>query len=47
MEFAKEKGLEVVSEIPKGWRKNPFMTDPWGAVTIDNEKPFFKERRLK
>ena len=45
MEFAKEKGLEVVSEMPKGWRKNPFMTDPWGAVTIDNCKPFFANHK--
>lgn len=41
MEVAKEKGLEVVSEIPKGWKKNPLMTDPLGAVTIDNGKPIF------
>ena len=45
MEFAKEKGLEVVSEMPKGWRKNPFATDPYGAVTIDNGKPFFANHK--
>ena len=45
MEFAKEKGFEVVSEIPKGWKKNPFMTDPYGAVTIDNGKPFFANHK--
>lgn len=39
MEVAKERGLEVVSKIPEGWKKNPLMTDPWGAVTIDNGKP--------
>lgn len=36
-----EHVMEVVSEIPKGWKKNPLMTDPWGAVTIDNGKPIF------
>ena len=41
MEVAKERGIEVVSKMPEGWRKNPLMTDPWGAVTIDNDKPFF------
>ena len=45
MEFAKERGLEVVSEMPKGWRKNPFMIDPYGAVTIDNGKPFFANHK--
>lgn len=41
MEVARERGMEVVSEIPKGWKKNPLMTDPWGAVTIDNGEPIF------
>lgn len=41
MEVAKERGMDVVSEIPEGWKKNPLMTDPWGAVTIDNGKPVF------
>lgn len=41
MKVAKEKGIKVVSEIPEGWNKNPFATDPYGAVTIDNGKPIF------
>lgn len=41
MEVAKERGVEVVSEMPKGWKKNPLMTDPWGAVTIDNGERIF------
>ena len=41
MEVAMERGMEVVSEIPEGWKKNPLMTDPCGAVTIDNGKPIF------
>ena len=41
MKVAKEKGIKVVSEIPVGWNKNPFATDPYGAVTIDNGKPIF------
>ena len=41
IEVAKERGMDVVSEIPEGWKKNPLMTDPWGAVTIDNGKPIF------
>ena len=41
MEVGKERGMDVVSEIPEGWKKNPLMTDPWGAVTIDNGKPIF------
>ena len=45
MEVAKEKGMDVVSEIPEGWKKNPLMTDPWGAVTIDNGKPFFANHK--
>ena len=38
MEVAKERGIEVVHEIPEGWRKNPMAVDPFGAVTIDNGK---------
>ena len=45
MEVAKEKGMDVVSEIPEGWKKNPLMTDPWGAVTIDNGKPIFANHK--
>ena len=41
MEVAKKRGMEVVSKIPEGWKKNPLMTDPYGAVTIDNGKPIF------
>lgn len=41
MEVALSRDEEVVSEIPDGWKKNPLMTDPWGAVTIDNGKPAF------
>ena len=41
MEAAKERGLEVVSELPEGWKKNPLMTDPCGAVTIDNGERIF------
>lgn len=43
IEFAKERDMEVVSKIPEGWKKNPLITDPWGAVTIDNGKPVFKK----
>ena len=43
--ICKEKGLDVVSEMPKDWRKNPFATDPYGAVTIDNGKPFFANHK--
>lgn len=46
MEVAKEKGIKVVSEIPEGWKKNPLMTDPWGAVTIDNGKPIFVNHKI-
>ena len=41
MEVAKERGIEVVSKMPEGWRENSLMTDPRGAVTFDNDKPFF------
>lgn len=41
IEVAKERDLEVVYKLPEGWRKNPSMTDPGGAVTIDNDKPIF------
>ena len=41
MEIANERGVDVVYEIPEGWRKNPLMTDPCGAVTIDNGKRIF------
>ena len=43
MEGAKERNLEVVYEMPDGWRKNRMATDPWGAVSIDNgEKVFIR-----
>ena len=41
MEVAKERGLEVVDKLPEGWKKNPLMTDPAGAITIDNGKNIF------
>lgn len=46
MEVAKQKGLEVVYELPNGWKKNPLMTDPRGAVTIDNGKPIFANHKM-
>lgn len=45
MEVAKEKGIEVVSEMPEGWRKNSLVTDPYGAITIDNNKPIFANHK--
>lgn len=46
MEVAKQKGLEVVSELPKGWKENPLITDPCGAVTIDNGTPLFVNHKM-
>ena len=46
MEVAKERGLEVVYELPKGWRENSFATDPCGAISIDNKEPLFKNRHV-
>lgn len=36
MEVAKERGVEVVTELPAGWKEMHSMTDPVGAVTIIN-----------
>ena len=38
MEVAKERGVEVVTELPEGWKEMHSMTDPVGAVTIINGK---------
>lgn len=41
MEAATERKLEVVYELPKGWKERNCATDPAGAVTIDNNKKHF------
>ena len=41
MEAAKEQKLEVVHELPEGWKERNYATDPIGAVTIDNNKKHF------
>lgn len=33
--------LEVVHELPEGWKERNYATDPIGAVTIDNNKKHF------
>lgn len=38
MEVAKERGVEVATELPVGWKELHSMTDPVGAVTITNGK---------
>lgn len=40
-EAAKEQKLEVVHELPEGWKERNYATDPIGAVTIDNNKKHF------
>lgn len=38
--FAKERGVEIVSEIPEGWKDIGGMTAPIGSTWISNMKPF-------
>lgn len=47
MEVAKERNLEVVYELPEGWKKDNCMTDPWGATTICNGQCFIKKENGK
>lgn len=37
-DFAKINGLDVVTEIPEGWIKANYATDPVGSVTVCNTK---------
>lgn len=47
MEVAKERGIEVVFELPKGWTEKHCFADPLGATTIENGKRFFKKENGK
>lgn len=47
MEVAKERGLEVVFELPKGWKKCHLMGDPIGATTIENGERLFRRENGK
>lgn len=38
MEYAKINKLEVVTEIPEGWEKRNYATDPCGSISICNCK---------
>ena len=40
--FAKENGLEVVTEIPEGWMKTSYATDPRGSISVCNMKMSLK-----
>ena len=40
--YAKEKGMEIVTEIPDGWYKQRSMSTPWGSERIVNTRPFIK-----
>lgn len=45
--FAKERGVELVTEIPEGWKDVGGMTAPIGSTWISNMKPFKSgERKL-
>lgn len=39
-EFAKERGVELVSEMPEGWKDTGGMTAPIGSTWISNMKSF-------
>ena len=41
-EYAKINKLEVVTEIPEGWIKVNYTTDPAGGISVCNMKPNFK-----
>ena len=41
-DYAKEKGIEVVTEIPDGWYKQRSMSVPLGAERIVNTRPFIR-----
>lgn len=42
MDVAKERGVEVVAELPKGWKERHCVSDPYGATTIINGMPLLK-----
>ena len=44
-EFAKNNNIEVAEEIPEGWIKVNYATDPAGSVSICNMKPSIKAIR--
>ena len=41
-EYAKINKLEVVTEIPEGWIKVNYTTDPAGGISVCNMKPNLK-----
>lgn len=43
--FANTNNLEVVIEIPEGWEKVNYATDPKGSISICNMKPNIKAIR--
>lgn len=47
MENAKKRNLEVVTEMPEGWKESRSMADVIGCTTIDNGKKFFREENGK
>lgn len=37
-EYAKMNDLEVVTEVPEGWFKMDYATDPYGSISVCNTK---------
>lgn len=37
-EYAKKNNLEVVTEVPEGWIKKDYATDPCGSISVCNTK---------
>lgn len=46
-DFAIKNNLKVVTEIPEGWEKVAFPTDPIGCISICNEKMSLEAIRNK
>jgi hypothetical protein len=44
-EFAKERSIEVMTEMPKGWVNLGYCTAPVGSTYIGNMKPNFHNLR--
>lgn len=38
IEYAKMNDLEVVTEVPEGWLKKEYATDPFGSISVCNTK---------
>lgn len=45
--YAKERGMEVVTEIPNGFEKHRCMTDPYGSIRLTKGRYFLHDKSGK